>query len=55
MALWIEQNLPAILFGAGLGSIIADHLFAARFVWVLGAFIGVGIALPLWLAYQSRR
>jgi hypothetical protein len=55
MVLWIEQNVPAVLLGAGLGSLIADHLFAARFAWILGAFAGVGIALPLWQMYQKHR
>ncbi|MEA2978812.1 MAG: hypothetical protein QOF09_635 [Alphaproteobacteria bacterium] len=45
MAQWIEENLPALLVGAGLG------IFAGTFLgswWLLTGMAGVAVALPIW-------
>ena len=54
MGLWIGENLPALLFGAGFGAAIAELIYPQDYVWVLGSLAGIGFALPIWQVNKDR-
>lgn len=56
MPLWIEENLPALFVGAGLGAIIGHWVYPEGFAWMLGGVAGIGVALPIWqIVNRSKR
>jgi hypothetical protein len=52
VGLWLEENLPPLFVGLGIGSIIAHWFNPHGLFWLLGAIAGVGIALPLWQVFH---
>jgi len=54
MAIWIEENLPPLLLGFGLGAVACEFFLSANFAWIWGGLAGVGIALPIWQINRRR-
>jgi hypothetical protein len=54
MALWFEENLPALLVGFALGAFLIELFSSADYVGLLGGLAGVGVALPIWQADKDK-
>lgn len=55
MGLWIEENLPALFAGAGLGAGTVHVFVAGDIAIILGALAGIGVALPIWQIMMRRK